>query len=122
MKKQDFFSLILGVIGGVLFSLGMCMCLLPEWKAFKPGCVIGVIGLIVLLSMLIIRRKQAGKPAVRLSKKTMGVIALSVCGAIVLGVGMCLCMVWNYMVWGVIVGLIGILMLLCLIPLCMGLK
>ena len=39
MKKQNFVSLLLGVIGGVLFGLGMCMCLLEEWNAFRPGLI-----------------------------------------------------------------------------------
>lgn len=30
MKKSNFAALILGVIGGVFFALGMCMALLPE--------------------------------------------------------------------------------------------
>jgi len=33
MKKQTFISILVGVVGGLLFSLGMCMCLLPEWNA-----------------------------------------------------------------------------------------
>jgi len=41
----------------------------------------------------------------------------------VLGVGMCMVMVWEgLLVWGIIVGIIGILLLLCLIPVCKGLK
>lgn len=50
MKKENFVSLILGTVGGILFALGMCMCLLPDWNAFKPGLVTGVIGLAVLLA------------------------------------------------------------------------
>ena len=30
MKKKDFVRLVLGVVGGLLFSLGLCMCLVPE--------------------------------------------------------------------------------------------
>ena len=30
MEKKNFIKLVLGVVGGLLFSLGMCMCLLPE--------------------------------------------------------------------------------------------
>ena len=49
MKKQNFVSLLLGVIGGVLFGLGMCMCLLEEWNAFRPGLILGCAGLLMLL-------------------------------------------------------------------------
>ena len=44
MKKKDFVTLILSTIGGILFALGMCMALLPEWGAMRQGIVIGVVG------------------------------------------------------------------------------
>lgn len=48
MKKSNFVALVLGTIGGVLFALGMCMTLLPEWGLETPGIVCGVTGLAVL--------------------------------------------------------------------------
>lgn len=45
MKKSNFAALILGVIGGVFFALGMCMALLPEWGMFRQGIISGVIGM-----------------------------------------------------------------------------
>lgn len=123
MKKENFVSLILGTIGGILFAIGMCMCLLPEWDAFQQGVVMGTIGIVVLLAMLIVRRKMEGKPAVKLNAKTIGTVALGIVGALVLGVGMCMTMVWqDLMVPGIAVGVIGLVLLLCLIPLCKGLK
>ncbi|MGN0800339.1 MAG: hypothetical protein ACI4NU_07905 [Christensenellales bacterium] len=122
MKKENFVSLILGTVGGILFALGMCMCLLPDWNAFKPGLVTGVIGLAVLLAMLFVRRKMQGKPPVKLNRRTVGIIALAVLGALVLGAGMCLVMVWERLALGILVGIVGIVMLLCLIPLTKGLK
>lgn len=61
MSKKNFTSLILGTIGGVLFALGMCMAMIPEWNAFKPGIVLGVVGAVILLVMLMVRRKMEGK-------------------------------------------------------------
>ena len=58
----------------------------------------------------------------RSSAKTVGTVVLGVVGAITLGVGMCLVMVWNNLVWGIVVGLVGIVLLLCLIPLVKGIK
>ena len=123
MSKKNFISLILGTIGGILFALGMCMAMLPEWGAFTQGIVIGCVGIVVLLVMLVVRRKMEGKPViVKLSGKTVGTIVLGVVGALVLGVGMCMVMVWNMLVWGVVVGLVGIVLLLCLIPLVKGIR
>ena len=62
MSKKNFVTLILSAIGGILFALGMCMTLLPEWNAWGPGVVTGCTGMVVLLVMLLIRRKMAGKP------------------------------------------------------------
>lgn len=123
MKKENFISLILGTIGVMFFALGMCMCMISEWNAFQQGIVTGAIGLVVLFIMLIVRRKMQGKPAIQLNAKTVGTIALGIIGALVLGIGMCMTMVWqNLMIPGIVVGIIGIVLLLCLIPLCKGLK
>lgn len=43
MKKENFVTLIMSVIGGLIFALGMCMALLPEWNAFQPGVICGII-------------------------------------------------------------------------------
>ena len=122
MKKQNFYSLLLGVVGGTLFGLGMCLCLLEEWNAFRPGLVVGGIGLAVLLALVLIRRKMAGKPAVAVNGKTLGRVLFGLAGALTLGVGLCMVMVWEgLLIPGIIVGLAGIVLLLCLIPLCKGL-
>lgn len=117
MKKSSFVALILGTIGTVFFALGMCMALLEEWGMFRQGIVCGSIGLVVLLADLMIWRRMEGKEPVRLNGKTLGTIALAVIGALLLGVGMCLCMVFSKMVLGIVIGLVGIVALLCLIPL-----
>ena len=41
MKKSSFVALLMGTISGVLFALGMCMALLPEWDAFREGVIFG---------------------------------------------------------------------------------
>ena len=122
MKKSNFAALILGTIGTVFFALGMCMCLIEEWAMRQQGIACGVIGMVVLLADLIIWRRMEGKEPVHLSAKTVGTAALAVFGALLLGVGMSLCMVFSYMVQGIVVGLIGIVALLFLIPLTKGLK
>ena len=42
MKKSSFVAMVLGTVSGVLFALGMCMALLPEWDSFREGIVFGV--------------------------------------------------------------------------------
>lgn len=122
MKKSTFVAMILGTIGGILFALGMCMTLIPEWNAFWPGIIMGVIGAVVLLVMVIVWRRMENKAPIKLSGKTIGATLIGIAGALLLGVGMCLTMVWNNMVVGIIVGIVGIVVLLCLIPFIKGLK
>lgn len=122
MKKKNFVTMIMSTIGGILFAIGMCMCMLPEWNVFKQGVIIGVVGAVVLLAMLVVRRKMEGKPAIHLSGKAIGTVLLGVVGAVVLGIGMCMVMVWSMMVQGILVGLVGIILLICLIPVVKGLK
>lgn len=122
MKKKDFITLILSTVGGILFALGMCMALLPEWNAMTLGIITGVIGGVILLAMILVRRKMDGKPAIVFNGKVIGTTLLGIVGAIILGVGMCMTMVWEMMIPGVIVGVVGIVALLCLIPVIKGLK
>lgn len=122
MKKSSFVALVLGTVSGVLFALGMCMALLPEWNSFKPGVVFGVIGLLLGLITLLIWRKMEHKQPIRISGKTVLTVLIAIVGVLAFGVGMCFCMVWNNLILGVIVGLIGFVLLLSLIPLVKGLQ
>lgn len=122
MKKSNFIALILGTISGVFFALGMCMALIPEWALRTQGTVCGIIGIVLGLITLAIWRKMEGKAPIKVSGKTVGAIVLGVVGALLLGVGMCLSMVFGKMILGIIVGLIGIVGLLMLIPVTKGLK
>lgn len=122
MKKSNFVALILGTIGVVFFALGMCMALLPEWGMFNQGIVCGIIGLVVLLVTVMIWRKMEGKAPIKLNAKTIGSVVVGVLGALLLGVGMCLSMVFGKMILGIVVGLVSIMVLLMLIPLVKGIK
>ncbi len=122
MKKSSFVTMVLGTVSIVLFALGMCMALIPEWSAFKPGIAFGCVGLFLGLVTLIVWRKMEHKQPIHITGKTVLTAVVSVVGALALGVGMCFSMVWGKMITGVVIGLIGIVILLCLIPLTKGIK
>lgn len=122
MKKSSFVAVILCTISGMLFALGMCMALIPEWEAFKPGVVFGCVGLLMAIITLIVWRKMEHKAPVHISGKTVLTIIVGIAGALALGIGMCFCMVWENMVAGIIIGTVGIIVLLSLIPLTKGIK
>lgn len=122
MEKKTFITLVMSVIGGMFFALGMCMCLLPEWGAFNQGLVLGVIGVVELLITWLVHRKMSGKQPVKLNVKQVGKVLYGIVAAIVFGIGMAMVMAFEMMIPGIIVGIVGIVLLLCLIPMCVGLK
>lgn len=122
MKKSSFAAMVLGTVSFGLFALGMCMALIPEWGAFKPGIVFGCAGLLLGFITLIVWRKMEHKAPIQFSGKAVLVVIVSFAGALALGIGMCFSMVWGKMVQGIVIGLIGIVVLVCLIPLTKGIK
>ncbi|HBL83071.1 MAG TPA: hypothetical protein DD391_10910 [Clostridiales bacterium] len=122
MKKSNFVALVLGTVSGVLFALGMCMALLPDWNAFKPGIIFGAVGIVLGLITVFVWRKMERKAPIKISGRTVGIIFLAIIGSLTLGVGMCFCMVWENIVLGTVIGLAGIIALLMLIPITKGIK
>ncbi|MBQ2941310.1 MAG: hypothetical protein IJD97_03630 [Clostridia bacterium] len=122
MKKSSFIALIMGTVSGCMFALGMCMALLPEWNAFVPGIILGAAGIILGLVTVLVWRKKENKAPIKIGEKTVGAILISVFGALLLGVGMCFCLVWNNIILGTVIGMFGIITLLFLIPFIKGLK
>lgn len=99
MKKSSFVAMVLGIISVLFFGLGMCMAMLPEWNAFTPGIVVGCVGLVFALITVIVWRKMEHKEPIRITGKAVLTVIL-----------------------GIVIGVAGIILLLCLIPLCKGLK
>lgn len=122
MKKSSFVAMILGTVSGVLFALGMCMALLPEWNAFKIGVVFGAVGIVLGIITVVVWRKMERKAPIKLNVRMIALTVLGIIGALTLGVGMCFCLVWKKIVVGTVIGLVGILLLLALIPITKGIK
>lgn len=122
MKKSSFVAMVLGTVSVVLFALGMCMATIPEWNAFRLGIIFGCVGLVLGLITLIIWRKMEHKQPIRMNGKTVLTVIVGAVGALALGVGMCFSMVWGKLVIGIVIGIVGIVVLLCLIPLTKGIK
>ena len=122
MKKSSFVALILGTVSGVLFALGMCMALLPEWNAFTEGVIFGAVGIILGIITLLIFCKMENKKLPKINGKNLFRIIYAVASVLILGLGMCMCLVWSQIVWGTLVGLLGIVMLIALVPMIKGLK
>ena len=122
MKKSTFGAMIAGTVGGLLFALGMCMTLIPEWNMSDQGIILGIVGVAILLITVLVWRKAEHKAPIRVSGKTVGAVGIGLAGAVGLGIGMCMTMVWSFMIPGVIIGLAGIIVLMCLIPYMKGFR
>ena len=114
MKRETLLEIILGTIGGLIFSIGMCMCLIPEWNAITAGVIIAIVGFIILLGIIPIYRsthpKKASKPIgwALLTPWIVGVV-----GSLIMGFGMSRIMVGEAstadMVVGLITGVVGLI-------------
>ena len=65
---------------------------------------------------------QADADGAALGGEFAGKVLYGVFAALVLGVGMCMILVWGLLLPGIGVGIAGIVLLLMLIPMCLGLK
>ena len=114
MKKETLLEIILGTIGGLVFAIGMCMCLIPEWDLFKVGVVVSVLGFIILLCIIPVYRSNHPKKAH--GPINWGIVItwiIGIVGALVMGFGMSKVMVENPsktdLIIGIITGIIGLL-------------
>lgn len=85
--------------------------------------MLGTVGGAILLITYIVYRKLSGKKDGKLNWKVIGKIIYGVFSSLVFGAGLCLVMAFEGMILtGIVVGIVGIVLLLLLIPMCVGLK
>ncbi|MGM9877004.1 MAG: hypothetical protein ACI310_07270 [Bacilli bacterium] len=128
MKKETLLEIILETIGGLIFAIGMCMCLITEWDLFKAGIVVAIIGFILLLCIIPIYRKEHPKK-VNSKKTDWGLVLtwiIGIVGALIMGFGMCKIMVGSpekmNIIIGMITGVVGILICILNYPIYSYLK
>lgn len=115
MKKETLLEIILGTTGGLIFGIGMCMVLIPEWNIFSEGIVVGIIGFIILLCIIPVYRKNHPKKK-RTEPVNFGIVAtwiIGVVGSLVMGFGMSRIMIEGTtktdMIIGLITGIVGLI-------------
>ena len=113
MKKETLLEIILGTIGGLIFAIGMCMCLLPEWDLFSQGVVVSIVGFIILLCIIPIYRKE--HPKKERGPINLGIVltfVIGIIGSLIMGFGMSRIMIGeasqNDMIVGLITGIVGL--------------
>ena len=115
MKKETLLEIILGTIGGLIFAIGMCMCLLPEWNMFTAGVVTTIIGFIILLCIIPVYRSSHPKKEKEKKPINWGIVltwTIGVVGSLIMGFGMSKILVGNAstadMIVGLITGVVGL--------------
>lgn len=114
MKKDTLVEIVLGTIGGLIFALGMCMCLIPKWDMFALGVVLSIVGFIILLCIIPIYKKSHPKKGrKKINKNLIITWTVGICGSLIMGFGMSKVLVENVskndMIIGMIFGIIGLL-------------
>jgi len=114
MKKDTLLEIILGTIGGLVFAIGMCMCLLPEWNLFTAGVVTTIIGFIILLCIIPVYRKDhPRKPHGPVNWGIVLTWTIGVVGSLIMGFGMSKILVEDAdksdMIVGIITGVVGLI-------------
>lgn len=114
MKKETLLEIILGTIGGLVFAMGMCMCLITEWNLFKAGIVVSIVGFVILLCIIPVYRRSHPKKEHR--AVNWGIVLtwiIGVIGSLIMGFGMSRVMVGEtttgHMLTGIITGIVGLL-------------
>ncbi len=113
MKKDTLLEIILGTVGGLIFALGMCMCLIPEWNMFTAGVIVAIVGFIVLLCIIPVYRKSHPKKEHKpIDKGLLATWIIGIVGSLVMGFGMSRVLVDGKSgldILGMICGIIGLL-------------
>ena len=113
MKKETLLEIILGTIGGLIFAIGMCMCLIPEWNMFTAGVVVAAVGFIILLCIIpVYRKSHPKKPHAPVNWGIVLTWTIGVIGSLIMGFGMSKIMVGEAstsdLIVGIITGVVGL--------------
>lgn len=114
MKKETLLEIVLGTIGGLVFALGMCMCLIPEWNLFNAGVVVAIFGFIILLCIIpVYKSNHPSKPHKPVNVGFVMAWVIGIVGALVMGFGMSKTMVdgagSSDMLMGIVIGIVGLI-------------
>ena len=114
MKKETLLEIILGTIGGLVFAIGMCMCLIQEWNMFTAGVIVSIVGFIILLCIIPVYRKS--HPKKEHGPINWGIVltwTIGVVGSLIMGFGMSKVMVGEAsisdLIVGIITGIVGLI-------------
>lgn len=115
MKKETLLEIILGTVGGLVFAIGMCMCLVTEWNMLKVGVGVSIVGFLILLGIIPVYRKT--HPRKKRGPINWGLVlawGIGVVGALIMGFGMSKILVEGQketidIIVGMVTGVVGLI-------------
>ena len=122
MEKKTLIKIILGTVGGLVFSLGLCCCLLPEWNLFGFGVGLAIGGGVLLAILLIyyLATREWKPRTAPLNIKAIIAWVIGIIATLVMGFGMSKVMIGEPsqtdMVIGMGCGIVGLLVDILIFP------
>lgn len=122
MEKKTLVKIILGTIGGLVFALGMCCCLISEWNLFGFGVGLAIGGGVLLAILLIYHlATREWKPRTEpLNVKAIVAWVIGIAATLLMGFGMSKVMVGepsqSDMILGISLGIVGLLVDILIFP------
>lgn len=127
MKKETLLEIILGTIGGLVFSIGMCMVLILKWNMLKEGIIVGIVGFIISLFIIpVYKSNHPKKESHHINWNIIITWMIGIIGALIMGFGMSKVMIENSsktnLLTGIIISIVGLLMCILNYPIYSYLK
>lgn len=94
-----------GIFGFLLFAIGMCMCLVPQWNAFYFGIFLIVIGMLLMFLTWFLWGKLTNRPKFKISKEVFISTLLKTLSLLILGLSLSLVLVWEQIFAGILLGI-----------------
>lgn len=122
MEKKTLIKIVLGTVGGLIFSIGLCCCLLPEWNLFGFGVGLAIVGGVLLAILLIYHLATHNwKPRTEpLNTKAIAAWVIGIIATLLMGFGMSKVMVGepsqSDMILGISLGIVGLLVDILIFP------
>lgn len=109
MKKEILIKIIIGTIGCLMLAIGMCMCLISEWKLLHTGILMTIVELLLLISISPILQTRKHKNKKDINWKVFLVYYVGVIGTLVFGFGMSKVVSPNDLLKGILISVTGLI-------------
>ena len=120
MKKSSFMAMVIGIIGLTCFGLGLSMVLTTAVGPMPLGVVLGIAGLVLCGISVAKICKAENVQMPKVEGKMIKVILVGIAAVLLLGLGLTLAVKGISLIFGVILGVAGIIVGITILPMING--